>query len=589
MSRIDYSSLTKEQLVDILKRRDVQANYGLSWERMNVDPDRALNRDFVGLELNESLSCGPSPWENLIIEGDNFDALRHLATTHAGQFHAIYIDVPYNTGNRDFVYNDNFFDARNRYRHSTWLEFIYQRLVLARSLLKDSGSIVVSIDDNEVFNLGLLMNQVFGEKCFVANCIWQKRYSRENRSAIGDAHEYLLVYSLDPDGFKNRRGKLALGDKQKSVYRDTGHPRGKWRAVSLSAQGFRPNQMYEIVSPRTGKVFVPPEGSCWKVIRSKFDELSENGLIYFGKDGNAMPSRMQFLEDIDGMTPWTWWPHEEVGHTDEARKEIQDIFGTQTAFDTPKPTRLMERVLQICAPEKDALVLDFFAGSGTTAHALLKMNKEDGGRRRFVLVSSREATQENPEKNLCRDVCAVRIRKAIEGYQSTRTGTVEPLGGSFAYAKTVTVPMHRFEETLTDSMVWTFALQACGHPLSPVQTGLTSSLVANHLVAYCANTKPSTLAALKTLLESHQGPIAVLSWAPQVVQTFLSGLTSVVSYVGVPQDLQRAFRQGNAQVHEPTLVEDEARLVQEAVDGTDEATVDEVDEPSVSDDEGEPA
>jgi adenine-specific DNA-methyltransferase len=589
VSRIDYSSLSKEQLIDILKRRDVQAHYGLSWERVNAEADKALNRDFVGLSLDESLSCGPGPWQNLIVEGDNFDALRHLATTHAGQFHAIYIDVPYNTGNKDFVYNDNFFDARNRYRHSTWLEFIYQRLVLARSLLKDSGSIVVSIDDNEVFNLGLLMNQVFGEKCFIANCIWQKRYSRENRSAIGDAHEYLLVYSLDPDGFKNRRGRLALGEKQKSVYKDTGHPRGKWRAVSLSAQGFRPNQMYEIVSPQTGKVFVPPEGGCWKVIRSKFDELSAQGLIYFGKDGNAMPSRMQFLEDIDGMTPWTWWPHEEVGHTDEARKEIQDIFGTQTAFDTPKPTRLMERVLQICAPEKDALVLDFFAGSGTTAHALLKMNKEDGGRRRFVLVSSREATQDNPDKNLCRDVCAVRMRKAIEGYRSARTGVVEPLGGSFAYLKTVTVPMHRLEEGLTDSMVWTFALQACGHPLSPVQSGLSSSVVANHLVAYCTNTKPSTLAALRTLLESHQGPTVVLSWAPQVVQAFLSGLTNVVSYVGVPQDLQRAFRQGNAQVHEPTLVEDEARPVPEPIDGFDDATVDDVDEPGVMDDDGESA
>lgn len=582
MSRIDYSSLTKEQLIEVLKRRDVQARYGLSWERLNVDPDLALNRDFVGLELDASLSCGPGPWDNLIIEGDNFDALRHLATTHAGQFHAIYIDVPYNTGNKDFVYNDNFFDARNRYRHSTWLEFIYQRLVLARSLLKESGAIVVSIDDNEVFNLGLLMNQVFGEKCFVANCIWQKRYSRENRSAIGDAHEYLLVYSLDPDGFKKRRGQIELGDKQMSVYKDMGHPRGKMRTVSLSAQGYRPNQMYEIVSPQTGKVFVPPEGRCWTVIRSKFDELSEKGLIYFGKDGNAMPSRMQFLEDINGITPWTWWPHEEVGHTDEARKEIQDIFGTQTAFDTPKPTRLMERVLQICAPEKDALVLDFFAGSGTTAHALLRMNKRDGGHRRFVMVSSREATPENPEKNLCRDVCAVRIRKAIEGYRSSKTGAVEALGGSFAYVKTATVPMHRLEEGLSDSMVWTFALQACGHPLSPVESGLSSSVKDGHMVAYCANTKPATLTALATLLESHHGPTVVLSWAPQVVQAFLAGGASVVSYVSVPQDLQRAFRQGNAQVKEPALLEDEGRPAPEASE-TDESIF-----ATADDEDGEP-
>lgn len=559
MTNIDYSALTKEQLIEVLKRRDVQAHYGLSWERHNIDPDKALNRDFVGLELVPEHSFGEGPWENLVIEGDNYDALRHLATTHAGQFHLIYIDVPYNTGNKDFVYNDHFFDPRNRYRHSTWLEFLYQRLVLARSLLREDGAIVVSIDDNELFNLGLLMNQVFGEKSFVANCIWQKRYSRENRSAIGDAHEYLLFYSPCPDLFKLRRGLLSLGDKQRAVYKDTGHPRGKWRAVSLSAQGFRPNQMYEIVSPTTGKVFRPPEGGCWKVVKSTFDELLAQGLIYFGKDGNAMPSRMQFLADIEGMAPWTWWPHDEVGHTDEARKEIQDIFGTQTAFDTPKPTRLMERVLQICAPEKDALVLDFFAGSGTTAHALLRMNKADGGQRRFVMVSSREATTENPDKNICRDVCAVRLRRIVEGYSSSRNGAVPGLGGSFAYLKATPVPMHRLEEQLSDSMVWSFALQTCGHPLSPVQAGLSVSIRASHLVAYCSNTKAATLQALKAALAEHKGPSVVLSWAPQTVQEALLERGSGTSFVAVPQDLQRAFRQGNAHVREPALPEAEAQ------------------------------
>ncbi|MHC8337570.1 site-specific DNA-methyltransferase [Pseudomonas sp. HLT2-19-2] len=558
MSALDYSALTKEQLIEVLKRRDVQAHYGLHWERQSIERDNALNRDFVGFELVPEYSCGAGPWEDLVIEGDNYDALRHLATTHAEQFHLIYIDVPYNTGNKDFVYNDHFFDPRNRYRHSTWLEFIYQRLVLAKALLREDGAIVVSIDDNELFNMGLLMNQVFGERSFLANCIWQKRYSRENRSAIGDAHEYLLIYSPNPDAFKQRRGKLTLGDKQKAVYRDTGHPRGKWRAVSLSAQGFRPNQMYEITSPSTGKVFSPPEGGCWKVIKSKYEELLAQGLIYFGKDGNAMPSRMQFLEDIDGMTPWTWWPHEEVGHTDEARKEIQNIFGTQTAFDTPKPTRLMERVLQICAPEKDAKVLDFFAGSGTTAHALLRMNNADGGKRRFVMVSSRESTVDNPDKNLCRDICATRIRKAIEGYSSEKTGAVEPLGGSFAYVKASPVPMHRFEEQLSDSMVWTFALQASGHALSPAQQGLSTSLNGNHLVAYCANTKPSTVAALSAALVHHKGPAVVLSWAVQAVQEALVGIDTNASYVAVPQDLQRAFRQGNAQAREPEPPQTEA-------------------------------
>ena len=562
MSRIDYSALTKEQLVEVLKRRDVQARYGLQWERQSIDPDKALNRDFVGFELIREHSCGEGPWENLVVEGDNYDALRHLATTHSGQFHLIYIDVPYNTGNKDFVYNDSFFDPRNRYRHSTWLEFIYQRLVLAKALLKDGGAIVVSIDDNELFNMGLLMNQVFGERSFVANCIWQKRYSRENRSAIGDAHEYLLVYSSTPDAFKQRRGRIPLNDEQAKVYRNHDNPADKdptkrWRGIPMTAQGFRPNQMYTITSP-SGKQHIPPEGRCWSVIEPEFLSLKAKNKIYWGRDGSAQPSVIRYLSEVEGLVPWTWWSHEEVGHTDEARKEIQDIFGTQTAFDTPKPTRLIERVLQICAPEKDALVLDFFAGSGTTAHALLRMNKADGGQRRFVLVSSREATVENPEKNLCRDVCAVRVRKAIEGYDSGKTGAVEALGGSFAYVKAIPVPMHRLEEHLSDSMVWTFALQASGHPVSAAQPGLSTSLQGNHLVAYCANSKPSTLTALRQLLELHKGPAVVLSWAVQAVQEALIGIDTTASYVAVPQDLQRAFRQGNAQIREPIPAETEA-------------------------------
>ena len=180
------------------------------------------------------------------------------------------------------------------------------------------------------------MDEIFGRGKFIACNVWQKRYSRENREAIGDVHEYLLVYAKNPEQFKMLRNKLPLGDKQLAVYKNpNGDPRGKWRAVSFSAQGFRPNQMYEIRSPLTGKLHRPPEGSCWKVVEQEYFRLLSDERMYFGKDGNAVPQRKQFLDSIDGMTPWTWWPHEEVGHTDESRKEIQSIFGTQTAFDTP--------------------------------------------------------------------------------------------------------------------------------------------------------------------------------------------------------------------------------------------------------------
>ncbi|MFZ4702475.1 MAG: site-specific DNA-methyltransferase, partial [Candidatus Methylumidiphilus sp.] len=395
----NYDTYTHDELVRLLRERDRKPRFGLVWERDEIEHDRAVNDDFVALDFDGSLSCGDAPFRNLIIEGDNFDALRFLRMTHAGKVKCIYIDPPYNTGNRDFIYNDRFVDKDDAYKHSKWLEFMYRRLLVAKELLAEDAVIFVSIDDNEVFNLGALMNKVFGEINHIATCVWQKRYSRENRGAIGDVHEYLLIYAINPEIFKERRNKLPLGEKQISVYKNSNKdPNGLWRAVALSAQGFRINQMYEIVSPITGKRHRPPEGSCWKVIEQKYHRLLADGRIYFGKDGNSVPSRIQYLKDIEGMVPWTWWPHEEVGHTDEARKEIQSIFGTQTAFDTPKPVRLIERILRIATKPND-LVLDFFAGSGTTAHAVQKLNKEDGGNRRFILVSSTEAVEEKTPPN----------------------------------------------------------------------------------------------------------------------------------------------------------------------------------------------
>ncbi len=552
----DYEHLTREELVALLQSRDRSARYGLQWERENIAPDATLNRDFVGLALDREHSEGAGPWNNLIIEGDNFDALRHLATTHAGQFKLIYIDPPYNTGRKDFVYNDSYFDATNRYRHSTWLEFMYQRLALAKLLLAEDGAICVSIDDHELFNLGLLMHKVFGERNFVANCIWQKRYSRENREAIGDAHEYLLIYAINPEKFKTRRGKLPLTPEQAKVYKNPDNSSEldatkRWRGIPMTAQGFRPNQMYKITSPN-GKEHYPPEGRCWSMIEPEFLKLKAENRIYWGKDGTAQPSVIRFLSEVEGVVPWTWWPHEEVGHTDEARKEVQDIFGTQTAFDTPKPTRLLERVLNICAPEKDALVLDFFAGSGTFGQAVLALNKVDRGTRRFVLVSNTEATPDDPHKNLCRDICATRVRKVIRGYEGAK-GPVEGLGGDFAYLRAIRVPMHRLEDDyLSDSMVWTFALQNSGHPLTEVSPGFSMSTQGEQLVCYCANKKPATLAKLTEAITAHQGTVVVYTWAPGLIVEHLGELALRVQIFEIPQELRRIFKQGNVRLHQQT-------------------------------------
>jgi len=540
----EYENLPKEALIEILKRRDARASYGLVWEREDIDPDKAVNKDFVGLELDPNLSCGAGPYTNLVIEGDNYDALRNLVSTHAGEASLIYIDPPYNTGSKDFVYNDHYFDSTDRFRHSTWLEFMYQRLRLAKDLLKEDGAIVVSIDDNELFPLGMLMNKVFGDAAFVANCIWQKRYSRENREAIGDAHEYLLVYSPNPAKFKARRGKIELTAEQAKVYKNPDDPNEtdptkRWQSISLTAQGFRPNQMYKITGPN-GKEHFPPEGRCWGTIESEFLKLKAAGRITFGKDGKGVPRIIRYLSDVEGIVPWTWWPHEEVGHTDEARKEIQDIFGTQTAFDTPKPVRLLERVLKIAAPEKNALVIDFFAGSGTTGHAVMLMNQADKGNRRFILVSSTEATTDQPDKNVCKDVCATRLRRVIQGYTSSKTGAVAGIPGSFAYLRTKHVATHRLEEQLTDGMAWSFIQMRHGHAVTEVTKPLALSTNGTTAVAYLSSTKATALKALQDAMVQHPD-LLIYTWTPSALEK----LVPENNLRAIPAALVRSFRFGH--------------------------------------------
>jgi len=532
-----YENLNREELIRLLEARDSRERFGLVWEADEIGREKALNNDFVALELNPDLSCGNAPWRNLIIEGDNFDALRHLRMAFSGRVKCIYIDPPYNTGNRDFVYNDAFVDREDSWRHSKWCEFMYQRLMLARDLLTLDGCIVVSVDDNEVFTLGLLMNHVFGEHAFVANCIWQKRYSRENREAIGDAHDYLLFYSPRPDLFKMRRGRIPLTEKQRALYKNPSNDlRGPWQSVSLTAQGYRPNQMYEIVAPN-GNRHRPPEGTCWKLIESEFNKLVEDKRVYFGKDGNGVPRRMYFLTEAEGLVPWTWWPHEEVGHTDEARKEIQTIFGTQTAFETPKPTRLIERVLQIACGPND-LVLDFFAGSGTTAHAVHKLNAADGGKRRCILVSSTEATADEPGKNICRDVCAVRVRRVIEGYTPGDGMPVAGLGGDFAYLRTRRIPAAGLLE-MSHAEIWTTLQLAHRDTMDNCRDfPFLWAGDAETAVCYVPRFDRKLLPALRRRVQE-AAAVTLYSWQPQVLQQHIR--SGCVEHKPVAETLMRWF------------------------------------------------
>lgn len=333
-----------------------------------------------------------SIFDNMLIQGDNLLALKAMEADYAGKIKCVFIDPPYNTGSAFEHYDDGV-------EHSLWLSLMRDRLEILRRLLSEQGSLWITIDDNEAHYLKVLCDEVFGRENFVANVVWQKRYSRENRVIIGDAHDHILIYAKDASKLRSAFNKLPLEEKQRKVYRNpNSDPRGLWRGVSLAAQGYRPNQMYTITAPN-GRQHKPPAGSCWKVIESKYLELLENGLIYFGKDGNAAPSRKQYLDDIDGVVPWTWWPHEESGHTDEAKRESQLLFGTDNAFGTPKPERLLFRIIHIATNPGD-LVLNSFAGSGTTGAVAHKMG------RRWIMVELGDHTLTH---------IVPRLKKVIDG------------------------------------------------------------------------------------------------------------------------------------------------------------------------------
>lgn len=388
------------------------------------------------------LACGDPGSGNLIVQGDNLVALKALLPHYAGQVKCVCIDPPYNTGNEGWAYNDNVNspvirewlgkvvgkEGETLDRHDRWLCMMYPRLALLKQFLSDDGSIWIHMDDSEIGLLRVLMDEIFGAHRFIACNVWQKRYSRENRDAIGDVHEYLMVYAMDPERFKETRNRIPLTEAQAKIYKNPNNdPKGRWRGIPMTAQGFRPNQMYEITSP-SGVVHTPPEGRCWSTIEPEFKKLLANGRIWFGKDGKSQPNIIRYLSEVEGFIPWTWWPHEEVGHTDEAKKEIQSIFGTQTAFDTPKPTRISERIIQIASKPGD-LILDSFAGSGTTGHAVLKMNaaNPETEPRRSILVEM--------EPSVAREVTRERVRRVAEGYTSAKGEAVAGLGGGFRFCE----------------------------------------------------------------------------------------------------------------------------------------------------------
>ena len=333
-------------------------------------------------------------FDNRLIRGDNLLGLKALEQEFAGKVKCVFIDPPYNTGSAFEHYDDGV-------EHSIWLSLMRARLELLWKLLSSDGSLWITIDDREMPYLRVLLDEVCGRKSFVAQIVWQKRYSRDNNSAIGDVHDYVICYARDTDRFKATRNKVELDSKTRASYRNSKSdpdPKGPWRLIPMNGAGLRANQQYPVTTP-SGKVIYPPEGRHWSILEPKFLALVAEGKVYFGKNGDSQPGLIRYISEVEGLVPWTWWPHEEVGHNDEAKKEIQVLFGKDNVFDTPKPERLIQRVIHIATNPGD-LVLDSFLGSGTTAAAAHKMG------RRWIGIELGEH---------CETHCLPRLKKVVDG------------------------------------------------------------------------------------------------------------------------------------------------------------------------------
>ena len=332
---------------------------------------------------------------NMLIFGDNLLALKALEQEFTGEVKCVFGDPPYNTGFAFKQYDDGV-------EHSLWLSLMRDRLDMVRRLLRDDGSLWMTIDDNECHYLKVLCDEIFGRANFVANVVWQKRTSPDIRATLGAGHDHILVYAKVFECFRQMINKLAKSPEQISKYKNPDKdPRGPWVSSDYTAQGYRPNQMYKIVTPG-GAEFTPPEGTCWKNVEPVFLKLVSEGRIWFGRDGRGIPRRKTYLSESEGNTAWTWWPNSEVGHTQEAKKESIALFGTETPFDTPKPERLIARIVELATNQGD-LVLDSFAGSGTTGAVAHKMG------RRWIMVELGEH---------CHTHIIPRLRKVIDGEDS---------------------------------------------------------------------------------------------------------------------------------------------------------------------------
>ena len=429
MAKKDYSGWSREELVREIEKLEKRKKYGVVWEEKTEDIAKLCEEKLPVLveENKKRILLDSEKPVNIFIEGDNYHALSVLNYTHKGKVDVVYIDPPYNTGSEGFRFNDKIVDKEDAYRHSKWLSFVSKRFSLAKNLLRNSGVIFISIDDNEFAQLKLLCDEIFGEQNFVATIIWEKKFSPQNDAKwFSDNHDYVLVYAKSKELW--HPNLLPRSEVSNARYSNPDNdPRGPWASGDLSVKTYSKEYDYPIHTP-SGRTVNPPRGTCWRVSKSRFDELVADHRIWFGRNNNNVPRLKRFLSEVKGgLVPLTIWSYRDAGHTQEGRQEFLEIV-KDSLFDNPKPTKLIKRILKI-ASDRSSIVLDYFAGSGTTGQAVLELNKEDRGSRRFILCT-------NNENNIATEVCYPRIKNIILGYNSSKNEKVEGLGGNLRYFKT---------------------------------------------------------------------------------------------------------------------------------------------------------
>lgn len=422
--------------------------YEFRWFGKSAAKRNAFTPTRATLHYDEKRSVNAETTENIIIEGENLEVLKVLTSSYRNKVKCIYIDPPYNTG-EDRIYKDNYYESKEQYwersehgtnidtnsytegrYHSSWLDLMYSRLLIARNLLKEDGVIFISIDDHEIHHLHKLCDEIFFEENFVANIVWQKRTSPDARCNLGPAHDYILVYAKNIEKLKPTLNKIELTEERASEYKNPDNdPRGKWASVDITGQTGHAteSQFYTITTP-AGIEYTPPIGRCWALSKETFNDLVKDNRIWFGADGTSRPRKKNFLSEVDGVNAWTWWTNKEVGHNQEAAKELKELLGAADIFDNPKPTKLLSKIFEIATKEND-IILDFFAGSGTTGHSVVKLNNQQLAHRKFILVQIPEFTDKKSPAykagyKTISEITIARNKAVVERYQKESEGKI---------------------------------------------------------------------------------------------------------------------------------------------------------------------